>query len=399
MSAIWTALGCALLVPIGARLYALRVGVLAAVIAALLPPLIAHGQIVGHESPTVLWWSLGILLALTAHDELAGVRQLRIRLAWLGVLIGIAIASRFVNGLLGPLCGAILLVRAPAAWRRQTLIWGAAIMPAVALATVYVVWPRLWAHPLAALAESLKRLDTTHSLEPFLGSITNTPGPHYFLVYLVATLPLGVLLAVVAYAWRGIAERDRAALIVLAWFVVPIGVALSPVRQDGVRYVMPCLTAFAMMAAAGIDHLARRLPAAWGFRALAALIVAYLAIVDARTHPYYLDYFAEQVGGAGTVARHRWFETAWWGEGVDAGVDYVNAHAAPNASVYRDCIEPAHLAWFRPDLWTPMAHRPEDATWIVWYAPMGRQCPIPKDATLAFEHVFDGVPMVRVYMR
>ena len=52
LSALWTALGCALLVPIGARLASLRVGVLAAVIAALVPPLVAHGQIVGHESPT-----------------------------------------------------------------------------------------------------------------------------------------------------------------------------------------------------------------------------------------------------------------------------------------------------------------------------------------------------------
>ena len=398
LSAIWIALGCALLVPIGARLFRLRVGVLAAAIAALLPPLVAHGQIVGHESPTVLWWSLGILLALTAHDDLPGLRRLQIRLAWLGALIGIAIASRFVNGLLGPLVGAILLVRSLPAWRKQTLIWGAAIMPIVALATVYAVWPRLWAHPLAALAESFKRLDSMHSPEPFLGIVTNTPGPHYFLVYLYATLPLGVLVAVLAFAWRGVAVRDRAALIVLLWFVVPIGVAISPVRQDGVRYVMPCLTAFAMMAAAGIDHVASKLPA-WSFRALAVALVAYLGVVDVRTHPYYLDYFAEQVGGAGTVARHRWFETAWWGEGVDAGVAYVNSHATPSARVFRDCIEPAHLAWFRPDLWTPMAHRPEEATWIVWYAPMTKGCPIPKDATLVYESEFDGVPMVRVYKR
>ena len=77
LSAIWTALGCALLVPIGARLATLRVGVLAAVIAALVPPLVAHGQIVGHESPTVLWWSLGVLLALGVHDDLPAANGLR----------------------------------------------------------------------------------------------------------------------------------------------------------------------------------------------------------------------------------------------------------------------------------------------------------------------------------
>ena len=397
LSSIWTALGCALLVPIGARLYRLRVGVLAGAIAALLPPLVAHGQIVGHESPTVLWWSLGILLALTAHDQLeAGdARRLQVRIGWLGVAIGIAIASRFTNGLLGPLCLAILVIRAPVAWRQRTLAWAVAIMPVVALVTLYVVWPRLWGHPIAALTESFHKLSASHSPEPFLGDVTNQPGPHYFLVYLFATLPIGVLFAVIGFLWRATVERDRAALVMALWFAIPIAVAISPVRQDGVRYVMPCLTAFAMMAAAGVDFLARRIR----FEILAGILVAYLGIVDVRTHPYYLDYFGEQVGGAGTVARHRWFETAWWGEGVDTGVDYVNAHAAPNARVFRDCIEPAHLAWFRADLWAPMAHRPEEATWLVWYEPMDRQCPVPKELTLVYETVFDGVPMVRVYQR
>jgi 4-amino-4-deoxy-L-arabinose transferase-like glycosyltransferase len=55
LSALWSAIDCALLVPFGARLYRLRAGVLAGAIAALLPPLVAHGQIVGHESPTLLW--------------------------------------------------------------------------------------------------------------------------------------------------------------------------------------------------------------------------------------------------------------------------------------------------------------------------------------------------------
>ena len=394
LSAVWVALGCALLVPIGARLYSLRVGVLAAVIAALLPPLIAHGQIVGHESPTVLWWSLGILLSLSAH-EAATPRAFKLRLAWIGVVLGIAIASRFVNGLLGPLCGLILMIQAPREQRTRTLALGAAILPIVALLTLYAVWPRLWGHPFAAMAESFKKLDNTHAPEPFLGTVTATPGPYYFLVYLVATLPLGVLLGVVLFGVRAARERSRAALLVGLWFLVPLGVALSPVRQDGVRYVMPCLTAFAMMAAAGVDYLARRLP----FAIVSGVLVGYLGVTAVRAHPYYLDYFAEQVGGAGTVARHQWFETAWWGEGVAAGVDYVNEHAAPNAKIYRECIQPAHLAWFRADLWTPMVKLAASADWIVWYAPDDVRCAIPKDFTLAFETVFDGVSMVRVYRR
>jgi len=404
LSAIWISLGCALLVPIGARLFRPRVGVLAAAIATLLPPMVAHGQIIGHEAPTVLWWSLAILLALGLHDYLSpsdrkAAAMLRVRLVWIGVAIGIAIASRFVNGLVGPLCAVIVAVQAPPRWRRETLIWGAILMPLAAIATVYVVWPRLWVHPLAGLAESFRKLQGVHSPEPFLGTITNQPGAHYFLVYLFATLPLGVLAGVIAGAARLIRRRDPSALIVVCWFVIPLGVTFSPVRQDGVRYVLPCLLALAMLAAAGFDQLAVWARVRHAFTALAALVTLYLAVTLARVHPYYLDYFGEQVGGAGSVAARGWFETAWWGEGVDRAVAYVNANAAPGARVDRDCIEPAHLAWFREDLWTPMTSVPAEATWIVSYAPQTRPCPVPPDARRVFTVTADGVVLAAVYVR
>jgi len=404
LSAIWIALGCALLVPIGARLFRPRVGVLAAAIATLLPPMVAHGQIVGHEAPTVLWWSLAILLALGVHDYLspsdrkAGA-MLRVRLVWVGVAIGIAIASRFVNGLVGPLCAVIVVVQAPPRWRRETLIWGAILLPLAAIATVYVVWPRLWAHPLASLAESFHKLAGVHSPRPFLGTITNEPGAPYFLVYLFATLPFGVIARVVAGAARLIRVRDGSALIALCWFVIPLGVTFSPVRQGGVRYVLPCVLALAMIAAAGFDQLAVWARVRHAFAALGTLAIAYLALILVRIHPYYLDYFGEQVGGAGSVAAHGSFETAWWGEGVDRAVAYVNANAAPGARVDRDCIEPFHLAWFREDLWAPMTTVPAEAAWIVSYAPQTRPCPVPPDARRVFTVTADGVVFAAVYER
>ena len=85
----------------------------AAAIATLIPSLIGHGKIVGHEAPTVFWWSLAILLALGIHDGAPKPRTLAIRLAVLGAVIGLAVASRFVSGLVGPLCVIIVMVQAP----------------------------------------------------------------------------------------------------------------------------------------------------------------------------------------------------------------------------------------------------------------------------------------------
>ena len=404
LSAIWISLGCALLVPIGKRLYTLRVGVLAAAIAALLPPLVAHGQIVGHESPTVLWWSLGTLLALCAHDGLddnpAARRTLWARLAVIGVVVGIAIASRFVNGLLGPLCVVIVIVNAPAS-RLRTTVLGIPLMVVGTLVTFVAVWPRLWGNPFAAMSLSLAKLSAPHALEPFLGATTNHPPGYYFLAYLVATLPVGALVLVLAGIVRAGIERSRSALILAAWFVIPLAVAASPVRQDGVRYVMPCVTALAMCAAGGLDFVAVRLARrfARAFVALSAAIVLYLGITLVRVHPYYLDYFGEHVGGAGTVASRHWFETAWWGEGVDRAVAYVNQHAALGAKVHRECVEVAHLAWFREDLWSSMVRVPQEATWIVVYAPARRACPVPPDARKVFAVDADGAVLAEVYRR
>ena len=402
LSALWVALGCALLVPIGARLYNLRTGALAGAIAALLPPLVAHGQIVGHEAPTILWWALGIVLSLGVHDELPddarlARRTLALRLAAVGAVVGVAIASRFVNGLLGPLCAAIVVIQSPAAWRKATLLWGAIAMPLAAIATFYALWPRLWLHPIQSLQQSFAKLDTLHAPEPFLGAVTNLPGPHYFVVYLLATLPAGILALVIAWLVRTVRERDRRALVVVAWFVLPLVVSASPVRQDGVRYVMPCVLAFAMMAAAGADFLAsfleRRVRHAHA--ALSGLVGLYLAITLWRAHPYYLDYFGEHVGGTGTAARARLFETAWWGEGVDRAVDYVNTHAASDARVFRDCILPKHLAWFRQDLWTDVADQ-RQATWIVSYA---NRCGPPAGTQAVYRVIVDGVDFATVYKR
>ncbi|MBP9085272.1 MAG: glycosyltransferase family 39 protein [Kofleriaceae bacterium] len=425
MAALLVAVSCVLLVPLLARLFRWQVGVAAGVFAALTPTLIAHGKVVGHEAPTLLWWTLGLLLSVTAFDHLpdqphAAARLLRQRLLVLGLVLGLAIASRFVNVFLGPLMGTILVLGAPPALRKSVLVWGATILPVVALITLVVVWPRLWSGPFSQLAESWNKLKKPHSIEPFLGTFTNTPSPMYFVVYLLVTMPLGLLLATLLGAgvrlrcWQRRATlangtpaaaasadiiRRRAGLILVAWLLIPLGVMASPVRQDGVRYVMPCILALLGFAAVGVDALGQWLQPRWRLAtfALATVMAGYLALVCLRIHPYYLDYFGEHVGGPQHVAAHDWFETAWWGEGVDRAVHYVNTHAGPNARVYRDCIEPVHLAWFRGDLWAPMVNIPEAADWIVVYSPSSKSCAVPATARLVFEVRAAGAPLAQVF--
>lgn len=411
LSALVMAMTCALLVPIGRRLFSLRVGLLAGAIAALTPHLIAHGKIVGHEAASALWWTLAVLLCLRAYDDLAAPedpaarRRLLLRFAGIGVVLGLAVFSRFANLLLAPLIGAVLVTVAPPRWRARTVGYGFAVLPVVAVAVGFALWPRLWSNPLEHLGESWDKLKRPHGAEPFLGSITNTPPRYYFAAYLGATAPLGVLLGAAAWLVRVGVRRERGSLIVALWLLVPMAILLSPVRQDGVRYIMPAVVALALTAAAGFDFAVSRLRVRRAFEISAAVVVLYLGVTAARIHPYYLDYYGEHTGGPARVAQHQSFEIAWWGEGLEAAVEYLNQHAAPGDRVYKGCISPYdHLGWLRGDLWRTLATSASSSDWILVYQSSNSSrdpaCrPSSPFSSLSFSVRAQGAPMATVYRR
>ncbi len=420
LSAILVALACTLLVPIGRRMFSLRVGVLAAVIAGLTPHLIAHSKVVGHEAPTVLLWTVIVWLCLRAHDPVEGeqhrTRRLAVRFGVIGVVLGLAIMSRFVNVLAAPLIGGILLVQAPATERNKTVVLGLTVIPLAAIAISFIVWPRLWSSPLANLEQSWDKLKKPHSLEPFLGTLTNTPPRYYFFIYLFATAPVAILVAALAWLGRVGVHRDRTAIVLALWLAVPMIVMLSPVRQDGVRYIMPCLVALAVIAAAGIDFVVTAAAKKYQehethmFAGVSAILGIYLVVTAARIHPYYLNYYNEVYGGPAGVAKSKAFEIAWWGEGLSDALDYINRHAEPNARVFKGWVEPSHLAWLRGDLWQREARSPARADWILVYRPSWKACGpkrfcndppyrIPAGFTLVHRVTAQGAPLAYVYRR
>ena len=405
LSAIAMSLACALLVPIGRRLDldAGHAGLWAGIAAALSPHLIGHGQIVGHESFAALWWTLAVLLAMRAAES----SRPELRLVALGAVCGLAIFSRFASGLVGPLAFAVAVLWAPRG-RRLEIAWKAAvILPVAALAVGFAVWPRLWSEPVAHTLEAWRVLSKPHGAEPYFGALTNQPPASYFAVYLVATAPLGLLAAAAVGIYRSIETPWRGSLVVALWLLVPLGVMLSPVRQDGVRYIIPSLLALAMLAGLGVSRVGQFLTrfvardAATLQRPVAAVLALYLAIVCFRIRPYYIDYYGEHAGGPAGVAEARRFEMGWWGEGLDAAIAHVNEHAAPGDRVHKRCVEPSHLAWLRADLWATEARRATDADWMIVYSPAGGggRCRVPKTMALVFEERAMGAPLVRVYRR
>ncbi|MBI4317438.1 MAG: glycosyltransferase family 39 protein [Chloroflexi bacterium] len=366
---------CVLACALGTRLFSSRVGLLAGVIVALFPRLVAHDVIIGHETPSVFFWALAMWLAVSD-------RGFSRRLILIGIVVGLAVATRFANVLLAPLVVATLFIVYRRALRPTVLL-----VPLCAFATFVAVWPLMWSEPVRHLSAAWKILGRQHLPEYYLGELIRLPPWHYFPVYVLATLPVGVLGALLLAAWRGVTKREQSFVILMLFVLTPLGIALSPVRQDGVRYVLPVFVPLAILAAAGVENLTARMKLA------TVLVGMYLVITLMRIHPYYLDYYGEQVGGADTVARHEWFEIGWWGEGIGNAVDYVNRHAARNARVLR-AVSPTHLNWLRADLWSD---GPPD--WIITNAQgqIVKKITLPQNTELVHQEQAQGAPLVTVY--
>jgi 4-amino-4-deoxy-L-arabinose transferase-like glycosyltransferase len=393
---------CVLVFSAGRRILSTRAAFLAGMAAALLPHLVGHGRIIGHETPSVFFGTLAVWLALAAADDQDRPVWQGLRFLCVGVALGLAVGTRFTNLLAFPVAGvaAILHCRRETLWR--TVGVGLAVIPLAAVATLVAIWPRLWHDPLPHLKAAWDVLRVQHLPEMYLGREVQAPPWHYFPAYLLATTPLLVLVcAFLAGGLRGALRRERVYLLLLVWLVAPFGVAFSPVRQDGMRYILPALVPVALLAGAGLDFVmarARRVAFPLGL-----LFVGYLGYACLRVSPYHIDYFGEQVGGAARVQRNGWFEVGWWGEGLGEAVAYVNRAAAQGASVAR-LVQPTHVTWLRGDLWARLHDAPRaDTEWLLvndlWIDSGHPGFAPPPDAQLVKEVTVDGAVLARVYHR
>jgi Dolichyl-phosphate-mannose-protein mannosyltransferase len=364
----------ALVAAITQRLFESRTAAFTAgVVAALLPHLVAHGAIVGHETPSLFFGTLAVWLAL------------RERLVLAGVALGLALGTRYLNLTMAPV---VVLAAVLAAPRLRPAALAAVVIPVVAFVVVVAISPPLWddlLHTWHAAQEIAKRPAVP---EWFLGAHRDRMPRWYFAIYLVVTTPIGILVAALAGPW--FARQKRAWLLLLVWVACSLAVGLSPIRRDGIRYALAAFVPMAI-AAGGFAHRRRIVPLVLG---------VYLAAQLVWVWPYPLDYYAEPIG-AGRAQARRWFEVGWWGEGVTEAVAWVNQHAPPNARVGRSVV-PTHITWFRGDLWGDVVDRPAPQRDVVVWNPAWQDFYGAPDVTglrLAHEIRVQGAVLARIYLR
>ena len=388
LAALMQALTCLVLLLLGRRFVSLEVGVGAAVALALTPFFLSQGWVVGLESAAGLLFALSAYCLIVGFVEgsgwhhaawgLCSVLNLGVRSTgvWFALVVAVVALPR--------------LVREP---RRFLPFFWSFLGAAVALGLLYALWPSVWVDPLSQARSIFKR-----EYEPdeyFLGALQKPPAWYHPFVFL-AVNPLFLLLLVLPWALSALRRRSTMDLLVLCWLVLPFGQAFVPFRQDSARYVFPAFPALAFAAAWGADALGalvaeRARPALWSRYFPQAVLALYLAFCCARIHPYEIDYFSEWTGGPGEVARKKWLEVPWWGEGEFEAGRAVNEIARPGAKVWIKG-QPA-FPELRPDLTST-----EDADYVVmshFQFP-----PIPQDWRLlrmVRAGGKDGAPLIGIY--
>lgn len=328
------------------RLVRPAVAVVAAILWATSPFLVAHGRLLHLDALLTALCTLTVLSTLVACRA-EGPRP------WViltGVLGGLALLTKGPALILLPYVGLAMFAlggarpggpaRRPGAlgWALDGLRWSVPrylLFLAVAAVTVFALWPALWSTPEQAVARYIGEI-VGNGGRPngdgqfFLGSSAADPGPLFYPVAAlfrltpVELLGLAALLALAGGALRGRRSAAQPAaltpegvtLIALAAFALwwLLVMTAGPKKFD--RYILPLWPALLVLAASGLvgaaDWLARRGPlriahAAVGILALQAALLAWY-------HPYYLSYYSPLLGG-GPVAQRTFL--IGWGEGMD----------------------------------------------------------------------------------
>lgn len=333
-------------------LYGVRAGLLAATLAAFSPNLLAHGRL----ATTDLGLACFVLLAVHGYHRFTR-KPTPGRLAAAGVLLGLALLTKFSAVLLLPLLGlwAVVLplmndgMRAPQGrwgtlWRSAR--WGPVAWSALAAAGIVVVAlltvslgymapgrPDVYFRDLGMVSVNVQPAYLAY----FNGQFHPGGVPYYFVAAFLLKTPLAFLVLLglrTALSWRQPPESRPARLLLFTPIALWLVVISWRAFQVGLRYVLP---AYPLLFVFGSGIVALSAFERRWVRATCLGLVGWFVVSSVRAHPHYLPYFNELAGGPDNGIE--WLDDS----NVDWGQDLI---------LLRDFLERANLGHARV---TPMA--------------------------------------------
>ncbi|HEX6099016.1 MAG TPA: glycosyltransferase family 39 protein [Thermoanaerobaculia bacterium] len=234
-------------------------GLLAALIFASLPPVLAHGGLATTDMALTATLVVALYVFTLVLEDATWTRTIA-----LGVAIAAGLLAKYSFLVYFPAC-ALVLVGVRRRFPFAKLVWALAI----AIVLVWIAIPPQ--HFLAGL-ESVRE-QTRHAPRGFLfGEFREGGWWYYFPIALFLKTPIPFLILAVA----GLRRRLELALLAAAI----LGIAMTSNINIGVRHVLPIYAPLAICAAVAIR-----------IRWLNVALVAWLAIGSAFAHPDYLAWF------------------------------------------------------------------------------------------------------------
>jgi 4-amino-4-deoxy-L-arabinose transferase-like glycosyltransferase len=264
----------------------------------------------------------------------------------LGLLWGLALATKFNTVLVPPLLGLWALI-----FRRRLYLFGRLTLAVViGLPLSLVIWPWLYHDFWERLIEYLRFLTVDHHQigQWYLGEYFLPPPWHFPFVMAFAVVPTTVTVLLLAGLVRVIISRHNAAL---GWLLILS--ALPPmlllttgqsVVYDNERLFLPSFPFLAALAGVGFAALlgglqkiagraVPRLPGVAWTGALAAIFFLPQTVSAAFLYPHLLSYYSANVGGLPGAARLG-LEHTYWCETYAAALEYLNREAEPGAIIW-----------------------------------------------------------------
>jgi 4-amino-4-deoxy-L-arabinose transferase-like glycosyltransferase len=333
------------------RLTGERIALLATLIIAFDPFILAHSRVIHVDAPLSFFMFLSFLAFLLYLD-----RGLWRWLILSGLFGGLAVLSKTPAVLLGPILvisGALFAAFPPpegprsVRWKRLAVAllgWGV-----VVLAAVFALWPTMWSRPLFALQAIFRSnlygvsIGAHPTTGIFWGDWQTDQSPLYYLLvfpYHLTPLTTAGVLAGLAMIGAGLVARWRkptnwsstvlplalGLVVYAAIFVVPI----SAVARRGDRYILPLFLVSGLLSALALWWLTtlvrKRLPTlVTRFRLTSFYLVGMALLLQILFvlfyHPYYLAYFNPLMGGARTAPYRLPIGS---GEGLELAAQYLN---------------------------------------------------------------------------
>jgi hypothetical protein len=334
--------GLVVLFYLGRRLFNPTVGLVAVIFMVLFPRFIAHAHFNAKDVPVMVLGTLALLLLHVA----AGRGQTRY---W--ILAGLGFAAAVTTKLDGlfvlPIFLIPWLVRSLRSNHRRSDLRKFGWFSAASFGFIFLFWPELWTDPLRLIRSVLDFSGGFRDTETsYLGQSypMNYLPWHYIPLNLLSVTPLALAAAVglgAAWSLRDL-FRWRAAFehtLLWCWILAPVLPRLLPgvTRYDGMRHVFLVVPALALLAGFGVAQLLAHCQNRAGRRLVPAALCGALIwsgwqVVEC--HPCEAYYLNEAVRA--TVPGPKlgdYFDFFGWGSLNTQGVEWINAHAPPKATV------------------------------------------------------------------